>query len=463
MYKWYGNAVECYVYLADVNDNIGGVEFEKSRWFTRGWTLQELVAPPTILFFNSEWKEIGTKLSLCQSIHSVTSIPSKVLLKQTLVGYSIAQKMSWASTRETTRTEDIAYCLLGIFGISMPLIYGEGKKSFKRLQLEIIKASNDQSIFAWTEPISLKFKKMGVSELLAESPREFWTGGNITQFPEWKYFALFPNAQNNFSYPYSMTNVGLEIYLPVAPHAVNTEWSTPQKVGFLNCARLSGDGKISTIGIILAKRLNSEIYDRILYKQLFEESYETALGDNSRARSHPPERLLIFGSQTDLLSDNRFMMPHESYESSSIVIQHFGLDLVADSILKGPCYSSPNAFARILLFSVPRSGKRFLVMLGKWNLETRPWSWIFRSITDDLSVTQAFEIANSVSRAPTITRNGLDHDRVAIKLDSRSQVDLAWRKILHEGTPRYMATISLSPSQIKELHESYQSISWCIT
>jgi hypothetical protein len=97
-----------------------------------------------VLCFNQDWKEIGTKKSLVNKISDCTGTPVPVLLRQTLSPYSVAEKMSWAATRATTGPEDIAYCLLGIFDIAMPMLYGDvGEKAFSRLQLEIMRNSTD--------------------------------------------------------------------------------------------------------------------------------------------------------------------------------------------------------------------------------------------------------------------------------------------------------------------------------
>ncbi|PMD15037.1 hypothetical protein NA56DRAFT_355959 [Hyaloscypha hepaticicola] len=134
MFQWYQNAGVCYAYVEDVQlENFG-----TSRWFTRGWTLQELLAPAEVIFFGSEWTRLGTKSDLANQIITVTRIDEKALLHQDqLKKKSVAQRMSWASRRETTRLEDAAYCLLGIFGVNMPLLYGEGKNAFFRLQEEL--------------------------------------------------------------------------------------------------------------------------------------------------------------------------------------------------------------------------------------------------------------------------------------------------------------------------------------
>ncbi|KAH7092478.1 heterokaryon incompatibility protein-domain-containing protein [Paraphoma chrysanthemicola] len=149
MFRWYRNAVVCYAYLTDVEivDQFGS-----SRWFTRGWTLQELVAPYALNFYNKHWKNLGSKLELHQLLQQTTGIDTQVLTTGELDQVCVAQKMSWAATRQTTRTEDLAYSLLGIFSVNMPLLYGEGSKAFLRLQEEIMKTSEDQSLFAWGLP-----------------------------------------------------------------------------------------------------------------------------------------------------------------------------------------------------------------------------------------------------------------------------------------------------------------------
>lgn len=156
MYTWYEKATICYVYLSDVaasgtkaNDDTFD-SLRKSRWFTRGWTLQELIAPEHVQFFTKDWEVLGAKKALAVLISTITGIDAACLKKEKrLRDYSIAQRMTWAAKRETTRVEDLAYCLLGIFGINMPLLYGEGPKAFMRLQEEIIKVSDDHSILAF--------------------------------------------------------------------------------------------------------------------------------------------------------------------------------------------------------------------------------------------------------------------------------------------------------------------------
>ena len=153
MFRWYRNAAECHVYLAEVSrpaldadrrpsQLAWELSFRKSRWFTRGWTLQELVTPALVEFFSREGDQLGSRRSLERHVHEVTRIPVKALRGSPLSDFTVPERMLWVEDRDTTRKEDKAYSLLGIFDVYMPLIYGEGReKAFKRLQDEIDKAS----------------------------------------------------------------------------------------------------------------------------------------------------------------------------------------------------------------------------------------------------------------------------------------------------------------------------------
>jgi hypothetical protein len=143
MFRWYRDSAKCYVYLSDVtyddSDRSKSEQaFMQSKWFTRGWTLQELLAPASIEFFSCEGKLLGDKESLESQIHDATGIPIEAIRGAPLSGYRISERISWAAKRETTREEDQAYCLLGIFGVFMSVIYGEGvEHAFLRLRKEV--------------------------------------------------------------------------------------------------------------------------------------------------------------------------------------------------------------------------------------------------------------------------------------------------------------------------------------
>jgi hypothetical protein len=153
MYSWYWGSFVCYAFLEDVpprQPKFPNEAFAKARWFQRGWCLQELIAPSKVEFYARDWTDIGTKWSLEEKIALITGIPPRVLRERCLHNHTVAEKMSWASSRSTTRIEDMAYCLMGIFDIHMPLIYGEGCKAFTRLQTEILAQSEDYSFLIWT-------------------------------------------------------------------------------------------------------------------------------------------------------------------------------------------------------------------------------------------------------------------------------------------------------------------------
>ena len=155
MFLWYSCAEVCYVYMGDVDGDCDlhapNSAFRTARWHFRGWTLQELIAPSLVVFVSRDWKTIfGNKAELAPLLQDITGIPSRVLTCEVHYSlYSIAERMTWASKRNTTRLEDEAYSLLGLFNINMPTIYGEGLQAFVRLQQEIMKASFETSLFAW--------------------------------------------------------------------------------------------------------------------------------------------------------------------------------------------------------------------------------------------------------------------------------------------------------------------------
>jgi hypothetical protein len=154
MFAWYREAVICFAYLSEVNhDRQGPGSFHNSRWFSRGWTLQELIAPSEVLFFSGDWSFMFTRSSSADVIAKRTGIDASILGKRGLErisSFCVAEKMAWASHRLTTREEDSAYALMGLFGVNMPIIYGEGQEAaFFRLQREIFNVTGDHSIFAW--------------------------------------------------------------------------------------------------------------------------------------------------------------------------------------------------------------------------------------------------------------------------------------------------------------------------
>ncbi|KAK3379025.1 heterokaryon incompatibility protein-domain-containing protein [Lasiosphaeria ovina] len=208
MYRWYYHAQICYAYLSDftaVNSVLatGTGRLKSCRWFTRGWTLQELIAPPLLVFYDSNWTMLASRKDIAEQLANITHVDQDILVnREQLWQTSVAKRMSWASMRVTSREEDLAYSLLGIFGINMPLLYGEGPEAFKRLQEEIIRSWGrvDHSILAWH----------GQSDgLLALSPAEF-----PVHFPETSsmYRANGPRAKRDIISWTSLQNESFELY-----------------------------------------------------------------------------------------------------------------------------------------------------------------------------------------------------------------------------------------------------------
>lgn len=196
--------------------------FRNSAWFTRGWTLQELLAPQNVVVFcarsweyfyklvkyeHMEYRE-GSSINRAHDQRFITAMEDITGIREinlrdpsTIRLVCIARRMSWAAKRQTTRVEDLAYCLLGLFNINMPLLYGEGPKAFYRLQQEIIRQSDDESIFAWKwRTIYPPFDAL---PLLAPSPSVFHDSDAIM-------YAINHNERSPRS-AYSITNKGLQM------------------------------------------------------------------------------------------------------------------------------------------------------------------------------------------------------------------------------------------------------------
>jgi len=226
MYRWYQASEVCYVFLTDVRD---ADDICNARWFKRGWTLQELLAPSKVLFYNQDWQPVGTKHDSWRLISEITGIDKKALVGDSFLGVTaadfiasagITERMSWASMRKTTREEDTAYCLIGLFAVNIPLLYGEGgTKAFYRLQEEIIRQSTEHSILAWQPQAHVILQRDVAScELLAQDPSMFSS-----------LLRIRPSKEH--LHHFTLNNNGLEIQLPVfRRHGSRNRW-----VAILSC------------------------------------------------------------------------------------------------------------------------------------------------------------------------------------------------------------------------------------
>lgn len=324
MFTWYSNAAVCYAHLEDVvfQEYKSGYrtwehDFAESRWFTRGWTLQELVAPKKVVFFAKGWQWLGTKAdsTLSKVVEKVTKIEAKVLSDPGQIFRTcIARRMAWASARKTTRPEDIAYSLMGIFGVNMQLLYGEGgENAFVRLQEEIIKTSDDHTLFAWglvgsngkkednvvpTHYDSLEEfdhdEMVGMTGILARSPADFAGMDGVVP-------ATTTMPEGDASY--KMTNKGLKIRLKLSP--VNIGHVTNQKfyLGVLNCQH-SEDDPSSRLGMLLTETETPNVLFRTrtkMYTWLSGAALATAEPKTIYICQNNPARLIQRDGQLDEL------------------------------------------------------------------------------------------------------------------------------------------------------------------
>ncbi|PPQ96432.1 hypothetical protein CVT26_005064 [Gymnopilus dilepis] len=296
MYQWYKQATVCHIYLADIQwqdqaalrewksderafrkEKPDGMYLGESRWFTRGWTLQELIAPRYAILYDRDWVEVGTKDSMRDELSAITGIPREVLAdvdRDSLGSFCIAQRMSWASTRLTTRDEDVAYCLMGIFDVNMPILYGEGgRKAFNRLQHEIMKSSDDHSLFAWvSNPEAFaSVDTFSVYPILARHPDNF----TIYRKTKRRLVHVKSGGGDELLSPYSFTNKGLHISLPLIrikpahnePRCLKDyDLEDAVFVALLNCEYLGSPG---FVGICLGRHSSGK-YVRIHHSPIHE-------------------------------------------------------------------------------------------------------------------------------------------------------------------------------------------------
>ena len=274
MYAWYQVSAGCYVFMDDCtveqlprqqfeidkeglwkndfdHDTMQAIDsFASSRWFTRGWTLQELVGPEKVLFYNSNGTLLGMQTEILDILHYATGVDQLILVHASRPqDFSIAERMSWAASRVTSRPEDVAYCLLGIFDVNMPLLYGEGNRAFMRLQQEIMQRSDDQSILAWELDVE-RYLPSGVPiGMLATSPAAFKSCENVRALNTGSPL-FWINRRADFL-TYASTNRGIAIShtsaalrLATRDTFVSRDWlryATPQGCLGLKCAVFEDD------------------------------------------------------------------------------------------------------------------------------------------------------------------------------------------------------------------------------
>ncbi|KAI0387196.1 HET-domain-containing protein [Hypomontagnella monticulosa] len=243
MYKWYKKSAVCYVYLVDVSEEDDPFaipsEFRDSRWWTRGWTLQELLAPTELVFFDKNWNEFRVgrlnrssylnrydpeldvfqnqekhrnRLTLLNLLSDISNIPKQALDTGNFSQFCAAARLAWAAGRETTRVEDRAYSLLGLLEVNMPLLYGEGNKAFQRLQEEVVKSRNDDSLLAWGyRLVSQTYPIVRDDGVLAQSPSDFIHCHSFQRLESQETSLEVPVTTSHSA----MTNIGMWMAVPI--------------------------------------------------------------------------------------------------------------------------------------------------------------------------------------------------------------------------------------------------------
>lgn len=270
MFRWYCDAAVCYAHLADV-DRDDRYAFALSQWFTRGWTLQELIAPEVVAFYDKGWRYVGDRDSMARAIADFTSIHEAVLarkqpvassacdlvqrqrqhyrrdfrLRSILSSYSVAARLSWAAGRQTTRDEDVAYSLLGLFDVNMPLLYGEGDKAFQRLLQEIIRQTGDPSVLvSW-----------GASAPSRQSPAHYGHSGAV----RWLQAHGAASSRVSISSPRTLMLEGL--LCPCVVYAAgDTVVEEHFVIAIVDCV-FDGSSQ-ARIGIVLRKRRDGNVFEQ---------------------------------------------------------------------------------------------------------------------------------------------------------------------------------------------------------
>lgn len=299
MFQWYAKATECLVYLSDVSldgqqasDEEFIARFSASKWFSRGWTVQELLAPAQLIFYDADWEEIGDRGNLAYKISAVTGIRGGYLGmrgRDSIWKASVATRLSWVSRRQTSRSEDLAYCMLGLFDVNMPLLYGEGGvKAFLRLQTEIVSKWEDETIFAWTSNREVDLADY-CSGLLASEPRFFANSEDYSPAP----------FRNQNALRYWMTNRGLAFQIPPPEESAEAADSSV----FINlCVKRNHDNQL--IGIRASCRSGTNRWMRCQNYSLF----ETTPNQWKRAESKFGEQpQVLYFPQSELYPKNNYL------------------------------------------------------------------------------------------------------------------------------------------------------------
>ncbi|RSL41511.1 hypothetical protein CEP53_012712 [Fusarium sp. AF-6] len=384
MFRWYTSADTCYVYLADLESDASSEAMASCRWFTRGWTLQELIAPSKLQFYDKEWGLRGSKMDFTDQLLEITNIHEAVLRDRTsLRTIPVGRRMSWAANRQTTRPEDMAYCLMGIFDVNMPLIYGEGRNAFIRLQEEIMKNSNDLSIFLWQSARGPRYRG-----ILAEEPSEFACASRLRV-----------GVAGMDSPQFTMTNKGVKIKVGLADNG--------RGMLALSLNHVNEDSAADEVLGVWLKRHRNGAYARACPRFLIVVS-ESVFGTPSR-RYLSKYISSAMAKAIDSATDNAFVFggdfdcqyyQHLSTTSSAwwdrdrmAYLRDNGLPFVAFHLFRSGWDNSKRDNRFVLAFGVAEDGTAwFSLAADSWNRPSKGADLLVAALKGDLKTVEALGI-----------------------------------------------------------------------
>ncbi|KAJ3460799.1 hypothetical protein MRS44_011666 [Fusarium solani] len=463
MFQWYASADTCYVYLGDLESDASSDAMASCRWFTRGWTLQELIAPSKLQFYDKEWSLRGSKMDFADQLLQITNIHEAVLQDRTsLRTIPVGRRMSWAANRQTTRTEDMAYCLIGIFDVNMPLIYGEGRNAFIRLQEEIMKTSNDLSIFLWQSARGPRYRG-----ILAEEPSEFVSASRLRV-----------GVAGMDSPQFTMTNKGVKIKVSLA--------DSGRGIFALSLNHVDEDSTTDEVLGVWLKRHRNGAYARA-YPHVLVIVSESVFGTPSR-RYLSKHMSSTMAEAVDSATDNAFVFEgdfhsqyyqHLSTTSSAwwdrdrmAYLRDNGLPFVAFHLFRAGWDNSRRDNRFVLAFGVAEDGTAwFSLAADSWTRPSKGAELLAAALKGDLKSVEALgfglwkehkqketehkelwgheqlpQSLTFIRRGPTMLPTGLSEQPYTLEVDiGRGHLDghEVYRVTLGKKMPRYRRMVEI--------------------
>lgn len=438
MFRWYKKSSVCYAFLEDLDFSSDSDEAVHSsslaacRWFTRGWTLQELIAPDDLVIYGRGWTRFGTKEEKKKPLSLITGIDEDILTGPlTCNDASVARRMSWAARRQTTRTEDASYCLLGIFDVNVPLLYGEGDKAFFRLQEQILKASNDMTILAWSCPTVWDYIQGSSrhSDIYRGFPHG-WPGSTIPCGILATATVLFAHSADYVPLRRSLAHVsitaqGFSANLPRGRRSLSKEYSSTHFVLGLNCRHRAHAGSEMSV---IVNRVSKNQYVRSTFN--LDERKENRFVLKAKLVNLVMTNEEAMSKCFDAYTSWNSLGLHEGHESLALSINGPPIDspFTLTTILTTQEWDPPQSMflmptlwgegTSVLLFQSPLSGQSFAVFIGRLR---------FR-------LTDLLQIVNRYPLRPMYTLIKVPDAEAFQPIDFRSKAWRSAQKIRHKLT-----------------------------